>query len=279
LPGELGGMETEHEIRNRNRGSSQETVTIVENTKRSFFSTLGSLLGKKKESTSEATSPTLRARVEGDIRGREREQERGISKQRSRSSRRTLVETPAQMRGAALERFRPIFESGSSSSNESITIEMRDKQIYDEYMGGDVVARNTKRDTGEVEDDIADMVDVDKTGGVARHKHQKITKGDLMDLLESMDTIKQQIIEADFEQMEEYYMTNYTLASLYQIGDYYKLRRRVLKQMMVQDIVLFETNVDNFEKVYKRRKLWAYLEELKADEFLSKYISIQVGCE
>ena len=130
------------------------------------------------------------------------------------------------------------------------------------------------------ETDIDDIPETyDGESSAHRHKHPKITKADLIDLMESMDTIKHQIMEADFEQMEEFYMTNYTLASLYQIADYYKLRRRVLKPAMVQDIVVYETNLDHFEVVYKRRKLWAYMEELKADEYLGRFINIQLGCE
>lgn len=168
----------------------------------------------------------------------------------------------------------------SSKYDEDDDDEDDDMEDDGEYKGEDGINKEGKirlerkpQNIDEIIDEIP-MAPIDKSGNITRHKHKKITKGELVDLFETMDIIKQQILEVDFERMEEFYMTNYTLASLYQIADYYNIRRRVLKPMMVQDIVLYESNPDNFEEVFRRRKMWAYLDELKSDSFLSKYISI-----
>ena len=69
------------------------------------------------------------------------------------------------------------------------------------------------------------------------------------------------------------YDLNYTVKMLSQIMDYYKLEKRKLKKRdMIERIILFELDMDNFEIVEKRKELWNYMEILKADQFLSKYV-------
>lgn len=258
---------------------------------RGLMSTLGAILGRRHSSVDEDLGTGVNATASVSVsnatgpRVKIVARDSESSQQKLRPNLKDLSKSVAVVSTSnpLIRRFRPIFDSASSdSSNKSITIEMRNKNIYDEYRrerDDGRAATRSFRSTSEV-DDIDDLPETyDGEASSSRHKHQKITKEDLIDLMESMDTIKQQIMEADFEQMEEFYMTNYTLASLYQIADYYKLRRRVLKPAMVQDIVVYETNIDNFDIVYKRRKLWAYMEELKADEYLGRFINIQLGCE
>lgn len=69
------------------------------------------------------------------------------------------------------------------------------------------------------------------------------------------------------------YMTNYTVKMLSHILDYYKLSKRKLnKTEMVQIIVIFEDDPTNEVIVATRRQLWKYIERLREDEYLSKYI-------
>ena len=259
---------------------------------RGLMSTLGAILGRRRSSVDEDagvgmgagagagastnTGPHYKMVSKRD----DSLQPKSKPKSKTLSKSATAISALVSTSNPLTQRFRPIFDSASSdSSNKSITIEMRNKNIYDEY-GRDGREDGKGYRSNSEETDIDDIPETyDGESSAHRHKHPKITKADLIDLMESMDTIKQQIMEADFERMEEFYMTNYTLASLYQIADYYKLRRRVLKPAMVQDIVVYETNLDHFEVVYKRRKLWAYMEELKADEYLGRFINIQLGCE
>lgn len=253
------------------------TSTSTSTFGRGLMSTLGAILGRRRSSVDEDAGVGAGPRPKVISKRDDSLQPKPTSKSKTLSKSATAISALVSTSNPLTQRFRPIFDSASSdSSNKSITIEMRNKNIFDEYgrEGGKGYRSNSE------EADIDDIPETyDGESSAHRHKHQKITKADLIDLMESMDMIKQQIMEADFEQMEEFYMTNYTLASLYQIADYYKLRRRVLKPAMVQDIVVYETNLDHFEVVYKRRKLWAYMEELKADEYLGRFINIQLGCE
>tara|TARA_B110000971_G_scaffold163453_1_gene167263 strand:- start:48 stop:422 length:375 start_codon:yes stop_codon:yes gene_type:complete len=69
------------------------------------------------------------------------------------------------------------------------------------------------------------------------------------------------------------YMTNYTVKMLAHILDYYKLScRRKKKSEMVQIILIFEEDPVNEVCVSTRRQLWKYMERLRNDEYLSKFI-------
>tara|TARA_B100001540_G_C15681430_1_gene584990 strand:- start:499 stop:855 length:357 start_codon:yes stop_codon:yes gene_type:complete len=69
------------------------------------------------------------------------------------------------------------------------------------------------------------------------------------------------------------YETNYTVKMLSQIMDYYELEKRKLKKKdMIERIILFELDLENFEIVERRKELWKYISILKDDPFLSKYI-------
>jgi hypothetical protein len=69
------------------------------------------------------------------------------------------------------------------------------------------------------------------------------------------------------------YMTNYNVKMLSHILDYYKLSKRKLnKTEMVQIIVIFEDDPTNEVIVATRRQLWKYIERLREDEYLSKFV-------
>jgi hypothetical protein len=68
--------------------------------------------------------------------------------------------------------------------------------------------------------------------------------------------------------------TNYTVQGLSRIMEYYGMSRRKLrKDEMVQTIVMYEDDPENWELVEKRRRLWENIEELAQDSYLSKYVS------
>ena len=69
------------------------------------------------------------------------------------------------------------------------------------------------------------------------------------------------------------YYENYTIKLLHQIAGYYKIKRNKIKKgLLVQLIIDFENNPENSVTVYNRKRLWHYLNELKEDEYFSKYI-------
>ena len=68
--------------------------------------------------------------------------------------------------------------------------------------------------------------------------------------------------------------TNYTVQGLSRIMEYYGLSRKKLKKNeMVQTIVMYECDPNNWNIVEKRRRLWQNMEELAEDPYLSKYVS------
>ena len=69
------------------------------------------------------------------------------------------------------------------------------------------------------------------------------------------------------------YSENYTLKMLTQIASYYKLnKRKVKKDELIELILSFENDPENSEKVYNRKRMWHYLNELKNDSYFSKYV-------
>jgi hypothetical protein len=69
------------------------------------------------------------------------------------------------------------------------------------------------------------------------------------------------------------YSENYTLKMLTQIASYYKItKKKVKKEQLIELILSFENDPDNSEKVYNRKRMWHYLNELKNDSYFSKYV-------
>ena len=77
----------------------------------------------------------------------------------------------------------------------------------------------------------------------------------------------------DYMANEINYSTNYTRKELNRIADYYEIsKRKKKKDDIVQDIVLFEQNPENIELVFRRKKLWSYIAEIKDDKYLRKFL-------
>ena len=75
--------------------------------------------------------------------------------------------------------------------------------------------------------------------------------------------------------MELDYNENYKKTELDRIMDYYGLsKRKKRKDHIIQDIIVFENTENNQEIVNKRKKLWFYMEEIKNDNYLSKFLII-----
>jgi len=105
-----------------------------------------------------------------------------------------------------------------------------------------------------------------------RRKEESIKVEELM-----VDFMNKTVDFADNHEMAyiyrlEYEM-NYTVKMLIHLLEYYKISKRKLKKTdMIAKIVEFETDVQNFEVVERRRLLWQYMTKLKDDEYTSKYI-------
>lgn len=69
------------------------------------------------------------------------------------------------------------------------------------------------------------------------------------------------------------YETNYTVKQLQLICEYYSIKTmRCKKQELIDQIILFENSLENIEIVVRRKELWKYLEELRNDKILKRFI-------
>ena len=73
------------------------------------------------------------------------------------------------------------------------------------------------------------------------------------------------------------YDMNYTLKQLLFICDYYGLMKdvrtnKMKKQDVIEQILLFENNMENYEVVIRRKELWFYINELKNDKMMKKFV-------
>ena len=72
---------------------------------------------------------------------------------------------------------------------------------------------------------------------------------------------------------EQDYMDNYTRKELDRIAEYYNISKRKKKKLqIVEEIVAFENNFLNDEIVNQRKLLWFYVEQIKCDNYLSKFL-------
>jgi hypothetical protein len=95
------------------------------------------------------------------------------------------------------------------------------------------------------------------------------------DLLKEVDMMEMtaDLFDDDKIALELEYNTNYTKKELEKIIDYYKLdKRNKRKSDIIDSIISFEKNVQNIEKVHTRKKLWSYMEEIKEDDYLRKFL-------
>ena len=77
----------------------------------------------------------------------------------------------------------------------------------------------------------------------------------------------------DYLATELDYSTNYIKKDLERIADYYGLsKRKKKKDELIEDIVIFEKDSINIEKVYQRKKMWKYIEEIKKDKYLRQFL-------
>tara|TARA_Y100000389_G_C17450352_1_gene514356 strand:+ start:1232 stop:1771 length:540 start_codon:yes stop_codon:yes gene_type:complete len=75
-------------------------------------------------------------------------------------------------------------------------------------------------------------------------------------------------------QMQLEYDENYTMMELKRIMEYYGLlKRRKNKATIIEELIMFETNIQNQIIVSRRRRLWHYMEEIKIDNYLSKFVN------
>ena len=81
---------------------------------------------------------------------------------------------------------------------------------------------------------------------------------------------------SDYVAQELNYNENYTLKQLYRIAEYYDISKRKKKKIeLIEEIVVFENQPENCEIVNRRATLWSYMEEIKQDKYLSKFLILE----
>ena len=81
---------------------------------------------------------------------------------------------------------------------------------------------------------------------------------------------------SDYVAQELNYNENYTLKQLYRIAEYYDISKRKKKKIeLIEEIVVFENQAENSEIVNRRATLWSYMEEIKQDKYLSKFLILE----
>ena len=77
----------------------------------------------------------------------------------------------------------------------------------------------------------------------------------------------------DYVAAELDYRENYTKKQLSKIADYYQIsKRKKKKDDLIEEIVIFEKDPSNFHITDRRKTLWYYMQEIKNDNYLSKFL-------
>jgi hypothetical protein len=105
---------------------------------------------------------------------------------------------------------------------------------------------------------ILEKVNNIEMSGPNHHDHDHENNTDVSDLY--------------FAQMSDYDL-NYTAKQLSIICEYYEIKTSKMKKVdIIHAIVAFENNYENIEVVMRRQQMWHYIQELKADKFMKKFI-------
>jgi hypothetical protein len=73
------------------------------------------------------------------------------------------------------------------------------------------------------------------------------------------------------------YQDNFTVKELLLICEYYGFSKELKnnkcnKEQIIQVLVSFESNPNNSNIVFKRQNMWFYINELKSDKFMKKFV-------
>ena len=78
---------------------------------------------------------------------------------------------------------------------------------------------------------------------------------------------------SDYVAAELDFRENYTKKQLDKIADYYQIsKRKKRKNELIEEIVIFEKDISNYNITERRKTLWFYMSEIKNDNYLSKFL-------
>ena len=100
---------------------------------------------------------------------------------------------------------------------------------------------------------------------------------DLTKILKELEDLELEENDNLLSSLSLHYEMNYNVKQLLLICDYYNIAKdlrvnRSNKIEIISALVLFENNRENMELVTKRKQLWFYINELKNDKFMKKYV-------
>ena len=86
-------------------------------------------------------------------------------------------------------------------------------------------------------------------------------------------TLQSELNDDIFQELYNYEL-NYTIKQLSIICDFYKIKlnNKIKKQDIISYIIAFEKNIENIECVIRRKELWNYLNELKNDKTMKRFV-------
>ena len=110
------------------------------------------------------------------------------------------------------------------------------------------------------------------------------------DILNDVNSHEKVVNKPNYDENDEF-SNEYTVLSLHykenclkrdleMISEYYDIslkdnkRKKKRKEELINDIVLFELNYENSYIVERRKELWMYMEEIKSDSYLNKFLLI-----
>ena len=104
-------------------------------------------------------------------------------------------------------------------------------------------------------------------------KKNLITYEDLLKKVNTLNTTRE-IQQLDcVVAMEIDYNCNYLKKEIIHIAEYYNISKRKKKKIeLIQEIISFENDPENYKITMQRKKLWKYMEEIKSDNYLSKFL-------
>ena len=101
---------------------------------------------------------------------------------------------------------------------------------------------------------------------------QRVTYDDLLQEVDMLEITNVASMD-DYVALEINYQTNFTKKELERIADYYKISKQKKKKAdLITDIVFYEKNIENLPIIHQRKKLWSYVQEIKEDKYLSKFL-------
>jgi len=99
-----------------------------------------------------------------------------------------------------------------------------------------------------------------------------------------LNALESQLNEIDMSTMQDddifvemkNYELNFNVKQLMLICEYYNMKdiriNKLKKQDIIEQIILFETNPENIEIVTKRKEMWYYIDELKNDKMMKRFV-------